>query len=129
MSYKLIQPAVNISIGIGIGTADLMANVMCICSIGKLWYRYNPGLLLCISHTSNSHYICTNELLQPNSGNSLQSVFMDSWSLSVRARHNLTCCIQSHSHWVWILELGLLPLFHPTILCEPRPVTFNLDPP
>ena len=27
MSYKLIQPAVNIGIGIGIGTADLIANI------------------------------------------------------------------------------------------------------
>ena len=39
MSYKLIQPAVNI--GIGIGTADLMANVI----IGKLWYRYSTTLV------------------------------------------------------------------------------------
>ena len=28
MSCKLIQPAVNICIGIGIGTADLIANII-----------------------------------------------------------------------------------------------------
>jgi len=38
-----------------------------------------------------------------------------------RTRHNLTSCVQSHSHRVWILEPGLLPVFHSTILCEPRP--------
>ena len=34
---------------------------------------------------------------------------------------SITCCVQSHSHRVWILEPGLLPVFHSTILCEPRP--------
>ena len=38
-----------------------------------------------------------------------------------RTRHNLTSCVQSHSHRVWILEPGLLPVFHSTILCKPRP--------
>ena len=76
--------------------------------------------IFCSSHTSSPKHICTNELLcyvQPVTGKSCKQCF----SISVRIRCNLTCCVQGHSHRIWILEPGLLPLYRSTILCEPTP--------
>ena len=73
---------------------------------------------------SNRYHICTNELLchvQPIVSECSKPYSTTVWCLDGAIRHNLACCVQDRALGVWILELGLLPLSHSTILCEPRP--------
>ena len=107
ISFKLIQPAVNICIGIG--TADLIANIFVYLQYSKLWYRYNPGMYL--SPWSNNG-LWEYKNFYPNH-RSISAHFNCSFMQHI----NHSCTVVEHIHLIkFILAHQLLHTFIPEFL-------------